>query len=122
MPGPRWPASEHDLAVRAILPNAAHFSQNLEYCIICGADLPVCAVLQDPLFATTQRNEPDPSTKRPAWTPAAGLESCRTINANVPGVGKVRGIAAILHAAGFQSAAGALTIGATVGTVETRAA
>ena len=36
-------------------------------------------VLQDPLFA--QRNQPYPSTNRPTWTSAAGLESCPTINA-----------------------------------------
>src|ERR1022692_1868699 len=39
-------------------------------------------VLQDPLFA--QRNQPYLSTKRPAWTSAAVLESCPTNNAACP--------------------------------------
>src|ERR1022692_1833430 len=64
---------------------------------LCGADLQVCAgssrarasrngignirarsgVLQGPRFA--QRNRQYPSTKRPTWTSAAGLESCPTM-------------------------------------------
>src|ERR1022692_2359409 len=46
---------------------------------VVGENSGLARVLQAPFFA--QRTQPYPRAKRPAWTSAAGVESCPTNNA-----------------------------------------